>query len=220
MALDKAALESLRLERDPDAGKYRERGGSRRWLWYVARPWSPSSASCWPGARSTVPCRCRPSPSKRRRRRTGRSSTHRVTSSRAGWRPSVPKVTGRVTEVLFEEGAEVEAGQVLARLDRRHGRGRNTTCRPAAPRRRVATCAKSRCGSPMRAAHARAQSLAGRDASWSRRACSTAPQAEVGCAGARVLRPRRPRSTWRMRRSGSASRGSTTWRSARRSRAS
>ena len=28
------------------------------------------------------------------------------------------KVTGRVSEVLFEEGAEVEAGQVLARLDR------------------------------------------------------------------------------------------------------
>jgi multidrug efflux pump subunit AcrA (membrane-fusion protein) len=27
------------------------------------------------------------------------------------------KVTGRVSEVLFEEGAEVEAGQVLARLD-------------------------------------------------------------------------------------------------------
>ena len=33
MALDKAALESLRLEREPDAGKYHERGGARRWLW-------------------------------------------------------------------------------------------------------------------------------------------------------------------------------------------
>ena len=35
MALDKAALESLRLERDPDAGKYRQRSGSRRKFWYV-----------------------------------------------------------------------------------------------------------------------------------------------------------------------------------------
>ena len=35
MALDKAALESLRLERDTDAGKYRQRDGSRRKLWYV-----------------------------------------------------------------------------------------------------------------------------------------------------------------------------------------
>jgi len=35
MALDKAALESLRLERDPDAGKYRQRSGSRRKLWYA-----------------------------------------------------------------------------------------------------------------------------------------------------------------------------------------
>jgi hypothetical protein len=35
MALDKTALESLRLERDPGAGKYRQRAGSRRRLWYV-----------------------------------------------------------------------------------------------------------------------------------------------------------------------------------------
>lgn len=30
MALDKAALESLRLDRDPEAGNYRQRSGSRR----------------------------------------------------------------------------------------------------------------------------------------------------------------------------------------------
>jgi membrane protein len=35
MALDKTALESLRIERDEGAEKYRERGGSRRRLWYV-----------------------------------------------------------------------------------------------------------------------------------------------------------------------------------------
>ena len=35
MALDKAALESLRLERDPGTADYRQRGGSRRKLWYV-----------------------------------------------------------------------------------------------------------------------------------------------------------------------------------------
>jgi hypothetical protein len=35
MALDKTAPERLRLERGPDEGKYRQRGGSRRWLWYV-----------------------------------------------------------------------------------------------------------------------------------------------------------------------------------------
>ena len=35
MALDKAAPESLRLERDPDAARYRQRGGARRWWWYA-----------------------------------------------------------------------------------------------------------------------------------------------------------------------------------------
>jgi hypothetical protein len=30
MALDKTALESLRLERDPDEGKYRQRRGAQR----------------------------------------------------------------------------------------------------------------------------------------------------------------------------------------------
>ena len=36
MALDKAALESLRLEREPDEGKYRSRTAARHRLWYAA----------------------------------------------------------------------------------------------------------------------------------------------------------------------------------------
>ena len=42
------------------------------------------------------------------------------------------KVTGRVTEVLFEEGAEVEAGQVLARLDRATVQAEYNVSQPAA----------------------------------------------------------------------------------------
>jgi len=56
MALDKAALESLRLERDPDAGKYRQRSGSRRKLWYVLAAVAVVAAVlAWRSFHSAVP---------------------------------------------------------------------------------------------------------------------------------------------------------------------
>ncbi|HEX6572317.1 MAG TPA: efflux RND transporter periplasmic adaptor subunit [Steroidobacteraceae bacterium] len=116
MPLDKAALDSLRLEREPDAGKYHERGGSRRWRWLVAAGAIVVLALlAW-------------------RSFTGAVSVETVTVEAPAENGAVlnasgyvvarrlatvsSKVTGRVSEVLFEEGAEVEAGQVLARLDR------------------------------------------------------------------------------------------------------
>jgi RND family efflux transporter MFP subunit len=116
MPLDKAALDSLRLEREPDSGKYHERGGSRRWRWIVAAGAIVVLALLtW-------------------RSFTGAVSVETVTVEAPAENGAVlnasgyvvarrlatvsSKVTGRVSEVLFEEGAEVEAGQVLARLDR------------------------------------------------------------------------------------------------------
>ncbi|HET9693330.1 MAG TPA: efflux RND transporter periplasmic adaptor subunit [Steroidobacteraceae bacterium] len=118
MALDKAALESLRLEREPDARRYheRERRGSRRGLWIAlaavafvvallgwrsfSRPLPVDTISVEaPGANGAV-----------------LNASGYVVARRLATVSS--KVTGRVSEVLFEEGAEVAAGQVLARLDR------------------------------------------------------------------------------------------------------
>jgi len=117
MALDKAALESLRLERDPDAGKYRQRGGSRRKLWYLlAAVAAVAAVLAWRSFNSAVPVQTVTVESPTSASGAVLNASGYVVARRLATVSS--KVTGRVAEVLFEEGAEVEAGQVLARLER------------------------------------------------------------------------------------------------------
>ena len=117
MALDKAALESLRLERDPDAGKYRQRGGSRRKVWYVLAAVAVVGAVlAWRSFNSAVPVQTVTVESPTSASGAVLNASGYVVARRLATVSS--KVTGQVAEVLFEEGAEVEAGQVLARLDR------------------------------------------------------------------------------------------------------
>ncbi len=117
MALDKAALESLRLDRDPGAGKYRQRGGSRRKLWYVLAVVAVVAAVlAWRSFNSAVPVQTVTVESPTSASGAVLNASGYVVARRLATVSS--KVTGQVAEVLFEEGAEVEAGQVLARLDR------------------------------------------------------------------------------------------------------
>ena len=116
MALDKAALDSLRLERDPDAGRYRERGGSRRWRWIaLAAIACVLALLAWRSFSGALPVETvtveAPDANGAVLNASGYVVARRLATVSS-------KVTGRVSEVLFEEGAEVEAGQVLARLDR------------------------------------------------------------------------------------------------------
>jgi RND family efflux transporter MFP subunit len=115
MSLDKAALESLRRERTPDAGKYQERGGSRRGPWLgVLAVVVVLAVLGWRAVNSAVPVETvsvdAPAANGAVLNASGYVVARRLATVSS-------KVTGRVSEVLFEEGAEVEAGQVLARLD-------------------------------------------------------------------------------------------------------
>ena len=117
MALDKAALESLRLERDPDEGKYRSRTAARHRLWYAAGAVALLVAFfAWRALTSAVPVQTVTVESPTSASGAVLNASGYVVARRLATVSS--KVTGRVSEVLFEEGAEVEAGQVLARLDR------------------------------------------------------------------------------------------------------
>ena len=117
MALDKAALESLRLDRDPDAGKYRSRGDSRRKLWYILIAIAVLAAAfAWRAYSSAVPVQTVNVEAPTGASGAVLNASGYVVARRLATVSS--KITGQVTEVLFEEGAEVEAGQVLARLDR------------------------------------------------------------------------------------------------------
>jgi RND family efflux transporter MFP subunit len=114
MALDKAALDSLRLEREPDEGKYHARG-SRRWRWIVlALVAAVGVVLAWRASNSAVPVTTvtieAPAANGAVLNASGYVVARRLATVSS-------EVTGRVSEVLFEEGAAVEAGQVLARLD-------------------------------------------------------------------------------------------------------
>ena len=117
MALDKAALESLRLDRDPDTAEYRQRGGSRRKLWYLLAAVAVVVAVlAWRSFNGAVPVQTVTVESPTSASGAVLNASGYVVARRLATVSS--KVTGRVAEVLFEEGAEVEAGQVLARLER------------------------------------------------------------------------------------------------------
>jgi RND family efflux transporter MFP subunit len=115
MALDKAALESLRLEREPDAARYHQRRGSRRWIWFVVATVAALGAVlAWRSSSSALPVETvtveAPSANGAVLNASGYVVARRLATVSS-------KVTGRVADVLFEEGAQVQAGQVLARLD-------------------------------------------------------------------------------------------------------
>jgi RND family efflux transporter MFP subunit len=117
MSLDKAALESLRLERDSSSERYEERGGWwRRWRWLVIGIVAfVVLVVGWRATHNAVSVKTvtveAPSANGAVLNASGYVVARRLSTVSS-------KVTGRVSEVLFEEGAAVEEGQVLARLDR------------------------------------------------------------------------------------------------------
>lgn len=115
MALDKAALDSLRIDREPDEGRYHERGGSRRWLWIgLVAVVVLGALFAWRGSNSAVEVQTvtieAPAANGAVLNASGYVVARRLATVSS-------KVTGRVAEVLFEEGTEVSDGQLLARLD-------------------------------------------------------------------------------------------------------
>jgi RND family efflux transporter MFP subunit len=131
MALDKTALESLRIERDEGGEKYRERGSSRRRLWYLVAAVAVVGAVLgWRALNSAVPVTTYTVESLTADNGAVLNASGYVVARRLSTVSS--KVTGRVAEVLFEEGAEVEAGQVLARLDRATNEAQHAVARSSA----------------------------------------------------------------------------------------
>ncbi len=116
MPLDKTALESLRLERDATNERYRTVSGARRWRWIaLAALVLVIALLAWRALNGAVPVTTVTVESPDAANGAVLNASGYVVARRLATVSS--KVTGRVTEVLFEEGAEVAAGQVLARLD-------------------------------------------------------------------------------------------------------
>jgi RND family efflux transporter MFP subunit len=117
MSLDKAALESLRIERGPDPSRYQERGrGPRRWKVLAVVAAVVAALIGWRTLNSAVPVHTAlvEAPAGASDGAVLNASGY-VVARRLATVSS--KVTGRIDEVLFEEGASVQQGQVLARLD-------------------------------------------------------------------------------------------------------
>ena len=122
MSLDKAALESLRLERGTDSGRYREGSAksSRRWWIAGAIAAVVLLALGWRMFNGAVPVQTATVEAAEGANGAVLNASGYVTARRLATVSS--KVTGRISEVLFEEGAVVKEGQVLARLDPATGR--------------------------------------------------------------------------------------------------
>jgi len=117
MSLDKAALESLRLDRDPNPKRYQESGAGRlRWRIAAVVAVVVVAVVAWKFLNSPVPVRTAvvEAPAGSSDGAVLNASGY-VVARRLATVSS--KVTGRIDEVLFEEGASVQQGQVLARLD-------------------------------------------------------------------------------------------------------
>jgi len=117
MPLDQEALESLR--RKPGAGAARYDGGPRRSRLWIALAVAALlvTVALWRvyGTPVQVQTVLVESPSAAADAAVLNASGY-VVARRLATVSS--KVTGRISEVLFEEGASVKDGQVLARLDR------------------------------------------------------------------------------------------------------
>jgi RND family efflux transporter MFP subunit len=117
MSLDKAALESLRLDRDSDPKRYQEPGtGRRRWIIAAVVAAVVAALIGWRLLNSAVPVHTAlvEAPAGASDGAVLNASGY-VVARRLATVSS--KVTGRIDEVLFEEGASVQQGQILARLD-------------------------------------------------------------------------------------------------------
>ena len=121
MSLDKAALESLRLDRGTNPARYRDPAGrSRRWWIVAAIAVVVALALVWRMFNGAVPVHTATVDAPEGANGSVLNASGYVTARRLATVSS--KVTGRIDEVLFEEGAEVKQGQVLARLDPSTGR--------------------------------------------------------------------------------------------------
>ncbi|NJD31522.1 MAG: efflux RND transporter periplasmic adaptor subunit [Gammaproteobacteria bacterium] len=117
MSLDKGALESLRLDRGSDPQRYREPSGRRaRWLIVGGAGVLLIAVFAWRMVNSAVPVQTAvvEAPAGGADGTVLNASGY-VVARRLATVSS--KVTGRISEVLFEEGSRVQEGQVLARLD-------------------------------------------------------------------------------------------------------
>jgi RND family efflux transporter MFP subunit len=116
MSLDKVALESLRIEQGTDPDRYRD-PPSRRYGRLVIGGIAALvvAALAWRMLNGAVPVQTVTVESTEGADGSVLNASGYVVARRLATVSS--KVTGRITEVLFEEGAKVEAGQVLARLD-------------------------------------------------------------------------------------------------------
>ena len=117
MSLDKAALESLRMDRGSDPERYQERGSARRrWRIIAAVVAVVAALLAWRLLTSPIEVRTATveSPAGASDGAVLNASGY-VVARRLATVSS--KVTGRIAEVLFEEGATVTDGQLLARLD-------------------------------------------------------------------------------------------------------
>ncbi|MFO1395000.1 MAG: efflux RND transporter periplasmic adaptor subunit [Steroidobacteraceae bacterium] len=121
MSLDKAALESLRMNRGSDPERYSERGGRRRWKVIVAIAAVVVALVAWRVLSSPVEVHTTTveAPAGASDGAVLNASGY-VVARRLATVSS--KVTGRIVEVLFEEGATVKDGQLLARLDTSNAR--------------------------------------------------------------------------------------------------
>ena len=115
MSLDKAALESLRRDRDSDAEHYQERGGRPYLRWLAIAIAVLLAIVAWRAFSGAVEVATVTVEAANGADGAVLNASGYVVARRLATVSS--KVTGRVSEVLFEEGAEVAAGQVLARLD-------------------------------------------------------------------------------------------------------
>jgi RND family efflux transporter MFP subunit len=115
MPLDKEALESLRRTPGAGAAQYTRRSGRRR-LWLLLGAIALVSVIVfWRFAGAPVPVQTVMVEAPAAADGAVLNASGYVVARRLATVSS--KVTGRIAEVLFEEGAAVEEGQVLARLD-------------------------------------------------------------------------------------------------------
>jgi RND family efflux transporter MFP subunit len=116
MSLDKAALESLRSAPGSNPDRYRD-GPSRRNRWRIAGAVAVLVVAllAWRAFNGAVPVQTFTVDAGEGADGAVLNASGYVVARRLSTVSS--KVTGRITEVLFEEGAIVVAGQVLARLD-------------------------------------------------------------------------------------------------------
>lgn len=116
MSLDKAALESLRMDRGSDPGRYETRAGrSRRWWILGVVVMALLAVFGWRAMHGAVAVQTITVEAPDGADGAVLNASGYVVARRLATVSS--KVTGRITEVLFEEGARVEQGQLLARLD-------------------------------------------------------------------------------------------------------